>query len=509
MSATASVGMIHQWDTMGGFNVIDNFLYSEDINVKAGAVLGMGICTSSVFIQARDPACGMVEEYLGETAGRSKADQELMRSCSIMSLGLAYAGTGHEEATDLLNPFVEDDSDARSMDLAGLAAMCIGLIHTGTNNGEVAETIVTRILQCSDAELDQPSAKFMCLGLGLIFLGGGEESEVSKLVLETAPDKIKKYALLTLDACAFLGSGNVLKVQSFLHECGEHLEEDAAHQMVAVLGIAMVTMGEDIGSEMAHRLMEHLLQYCEKPIRRCVPLGYAMLRLSDPDFSVIDKLSKLTHDDDKVTAQNAILAMGLAGAGTNNSRVAGMLRQLSEFYKKDADELYMVRIAQGLLHMGKGLVTLNPFHSDQELLRKSGIASLLCVFHAAFNPGATLLGKFHHLLYFVAPAAQPRMLITVNEDLEPVTTTVRVGERVDTVGQPGHPRTITGFQTHETPVLLHVHERAVLTADDLKVSASVLEGVVICVPKPADTAGAAVEAPGSSDSAAAAADASS
>ena len=30
----------------------------------------------------------------------------------------------------------------------------------------------------------------------------------------------------------------------------------------------------------------------------------------------------------------------------------------------------MVRIAQGLLHMGKGLVTLNPFHSDNELMRK-------------------------------------------------------------------------------------------------------------------------------------------
>jgi len=341
--------------------------------------------------------------------------------------------------------------------------------------------------------LEQTSAKFLCLGIGLLHLGGGELSEVSRMCLDTdeTPDKIKKYAVLTLDACAYLGSGNVLKVQSFLHECGEHLEKDADFQMVAVLGIAMVTMGEDIGSEMAHRLMEHLQQYCEKPIRRCVPLGLAMLHLSDPEFSVIDKLSKLTHDDDEVTAQNAILAMGLAGAGSNNSRVAGMLRQLSDFYKKDANHLYMVRIAQGLLHMGKGLVTLNPFHSDNELMRKAGIGSLLCIFHAAFNPAATLLGKFHYFLYFVAPAAQPRMLITVNENLEPCSKTVRVGERVDTVGQPGHPRTITGFQTHETPVLLRVHERAVLTADDIDVSASVLEGVIICTPKKPKTSKAA------------------
>ena len=45
--------------------------------------------------------------------------------------------------------------------------------------------------------------------------------------------------------------------------------------------------------------------------------------------------------------------------------------------------------------------------------------------------------QFHYFLYFVAPAAQPRMLITVNEKLEPCSKTVRVGERVDTVGQPG------------------------------------------------------------------------
>ena len=45
--------------------------------------------------------------------------------------------------------------------------------------------------------------------------------------------------------------------------------------------------------------------------------------------------------------------------------------------------------------------------------------------------------QFHYFLYFIAPAAQPMMLITVNEDLEPCSKSVRVGERVDTVGQPG------------------------------------------------------------------------
>ncbi len=29
--------------------------------------------------------------------------------------------------------------------------------------------------------------------------------------------------------------------------------------------------------------------------------------------------------------------------------------------------LFLVRIAQGLVHMGKGLFTLNPYHTDNQL----------------------------------------------------------------------------------------------------------------------------------------------
>ena len=30
--------------------------------------------------------------------------------------------------------------------------------------------------------------------------------------------------------------------------------------------------------------------------------------------------------------------------------------------------LFLVRVAQGLVHMGKGLLTLNPYHTDGQLL---------------------------------------------------------------------------------------------------------------------------------------------
>jgi 26S proteasome regulatory subunit N1 len=228
-------------------------------------------------------------------------------------------------------------------------------------------TIVQRLMEATDEELDHSHARYLCLGLALLFLGQMEKADAMMEALRTIEHKISKYAVVVLETCAYAGSGNVLKVQEMLHQCAEHITEDAEHQMAAVLGIGLITMGEDVGSEMALRSFDHLLHYCELPIKRAVPLALAILHISNPDFAVIDQLSRLSHDPDSEISQNAVLALGVASAGTNNSRVAGLLRQLSEFYSKEAGHVFCVRIAQGLLHMGKGLMTINPFHADRML----------------------------------------------------------------------------------------------------------------------------------------------
>ena len=38
--------------------------------------------------------------------------------------------------------------------------------------------------------------------------------------------------------------------------------------------------------------------------------------------------------------------MGLVGSGTNNARLAGLLRNLAQFYHKEPLDLFMVRLAQ-------------------------------------------------------------------------------------------------------------------------------------------------------------------
>jgi 26S proteasome regulatory subunit N1 len=119
------------------------------------------------------------------------------------------------------------------------------------------------------------------------------------------------------------------------------------------------------------------MHYGEPIIRRTVPLALGLVSASNPQLDIMDILSKYSHDNDLQVALNAIFAMGLIGAGTNNARLAQMLRQLAGYYAKEADCLFTVRIAQGLVHMGKGTITINPFFADRNIMSRTAMAGLL------------------------------------------------------------------------------------------------------------------------------------
>merc|ERR1712060_207636 len=142
------------------------------------------------------------------------------------------------------------------------------------------------------------------------------------------------------------------------------------------------------------------------------------------------------------------------------------LRQLAAYYARDASALFMVRIAQGLLYMGKGLMTINPFFSDRFLIDPIAFGSLVVLAHAVLHLKNTILGKSHYLLFNIVPAMRPRWLVTLDEDLKELKVPVRVGQAVDVTGQAGRPKQITGFQTRTTPVLPGHADRAELATDE-------------------------------------------
>ncbi|KAK3990060.1 armadillo-type protein [Cladorrhinum sp. PSN332] len=479
MSTVASIGTLHLWDIENGLDYVDKYTYLEEEPIQAGAYLAIGIMNSGVRLGESDPAIALLSDH-----DKLHHKNPLIRVACIMGLGLSYAGSNNEEVLGHLLSIITDTTE--EMRVSAMAALSCGLIFVGSSNPEVSEAIITTLLdEDRSSQLTDKWTRFLALGLGLLFFGRQEEVDVILETLKAVEHPMAKPTAVLAEICAWAGTGAVLKIQELLHICHEHLEDsdekkgDELLQTYAVLGIGLIAMGEDIGQEMALRHFGHLMHYGEANIRRAVPLAMGLVSPSNPQMKVYDTLSRYSHDNDNDVALNAIFAMGLLGAGTNNARLAQLLRQLASYYHRDQESLFMVRIAQGLLHMGKGTLSISPFHTDRQILSRVSAAGLLAVVVAMIDAKQFITKDSHYLLYFLITAMHPRFLVTLDEDLQPLTVNVRVGQAVDVVGQAGKPKTITGWQTQNTPVLLAHGERAELEDEEYISLSSTLEGLVI------------------------------
>ncbi|KAI4322714.1 hypothetical protein L6164_022381 [Bauhinia variegata] len=516
ISAAASLGMIFLWDIDNGFAQLDKYCHSNDDHVIAGALLGFGIVNTNIRHEC-NPAMGILCEFINDK-------DPSIRIGAIMGLGIAYAGSQNDLLRGKLSPILSDA--LAPIDVIAFTAISLGLVYVGSCDEAIAEAIILAKMNLTELDLgEEPLTRLLPLGLGLLYLGKQESMHVAEEMSKTIGQKCRKYSDMsllgfsyrkysetTLLSCAYAGTGNVRKVQfnfcgelfaviflglqlltfffhamqvkALLGHCSKHFNRDEMHQGPAVLGIAMVAMAEELGLKMAIRSLKHLLQYGEQNIRRVVPLALGLLCISNPnEVDVMDTLSRLSRDSESEVAMAAVMSLGLIGAGTNNARIAAMLRNLSSYYDKDSNLLFCVRIAQGLVYMGKGLLTLNPYHSDGTLLPPPALAGLITVLFACLDMEATILGQYHYVLYFLALAMQPRMLMTVDENLKPLSVPVRVGQAVDG-RQAGRPKTTTRSQTHSTPVLLSAGEKAELATEKYIPLSPILEGFVILKDNP-------------------------
>merc|ERR1719379_3158060 len=237
-----------------------------------------------------DPAWALLGEQL-------EAEDPQLRLAAVVGLGFSYAGSCREDLLENLTPTIVDT--ACTIECSAMAAVSLGLIFVSSCNDEVAQAIIQTLIerQAVDEALSGTWPHFFAVGLGLLYLGQQDKAEATLAALDAITHPIGKYARLTVEGMAYSHSGDVLHVQKMLQECTQHLEEEeAAHQAVAVLGLSLIALGEDVGSEMSLRALDHILQYGELPLRRAVPLALALLHVSNPKVTVVDTLSKLSHD---------------------------------------------------------------------------------------------------------------------------------------------------------------------------------------------------------------------
>lgn len=456
MSTTASLGMIYLWNFEDGMSVIDEYRDLQDGFLKAGACIAIGLATSGVWNE-NDPAKAILLDSL-------ETNDNAIKTGVAMGLGLAYAGSGRTDLDDTLMALINDENVG--IETCANAALALGMVHIARGHSDGAESILTSLNIFTQQNLAKPVSKYFALGIGLNFLGAQSQVEMILETLKATPAPIARFAEIAVEACAYIGSGSVIKLQSFMEKARTGGEEEADNQAMALLGAALVGVSETVGTSMILRFVQDVLQYSTGKQRRSAPIVLTIVGIVAPNTQIADMLYKLAFEEDQELAMRAIFGLGLAFGGSNNSRVAELLRNLAAYYVSENSLLFTIKVSLGLLFAGKGLVTFTPFYSDRFLYSKTGFGGIMAAIFLMFDMEELFVKNCHYILYYLSLAINPKFLFILDDKLESMKLNVRVGQGLDTVAQVGKPRNITGFQTFNAPVAINIGEKAELATEE-------------------------------------------
>ena len=475
----SGIGLINIWDYLEGPNKVYELAGKKetDIYKRTGRNIGLGVCLCGIHDE-NDVAVAVLLDEL--------SDKNLdVKISAVFGLGLAAAGSQNKQLHEILNGVLEDFS--YGFEMSAFVSLALGLIFIGSSDEDVFTDLFSILMSRNEGGkakiFESPFFVIYILGMGLLCLGKQKDNDfmINTLVaLEEFSKDMKDYMKTMLISFSYAGSGNVSKVQELMQIIAKSSDEiNPKVQAIAVIGCSLIAIGEEVGMEMLSRSFNNFLQFGDINTKKAVSLAIALLNLSNPKVQVIDSLTKFCYDTDRTVAMNAIFSMGLVSSGSNHSRVGGLLRSLAAYYTEESNPLFMVRISQGLLHLGKGLITLDPVYSHKLLINKRALAGVLITLFSFTETEALICGKHQFLLYSLALAMKPKLVMTVDENLKPKDVQLMIGQAVDIVGQTGNPRTISGFQIHTSAAVINTGERCEINGEDFISYSDVLEGIVI------------------------------
>jgi 26S proteasome regulatory subunit N1 len=188
--AAASLGMVLMWNVDEGLNQIDKYFHNSEDYVKAGACLAMGILSAGVRNES-DPALALLTDYLDNPSKN-------IRRAAICGLGIAYAGARREEISDLLMPLAAYAGENSDIIESSLAALALGMVFVGTANDEIGSVLVQRLMESSEDDLNNTISRYLCLGLGLVYLGKSENADVILEAVRTVVSIASWFAFMVV-----------------------------------------------------------------------------------------------------------------------------------------------------------------------------------------------------------------------------------------------------------------------------------------------------------------------
>jgi 26S proteasome regulatory subunit N1 len=239
-----------------------------------------------------EPALAILSEYI-------ESDKPLLRTTAIMGLGIAYTATNRYDLKEVLLNIVSDTSiDLQISSIATFALRQIFIGQGDNIDNDIASSMLQTLMEMEPAQLESPWIRFYGLGLALLFFGKQDASDAIVETLRAIDHPVAQEIIIMLSLSSFAGTGEVLRIQQMLRMCAEKPEKEEKEKdekkedekkdekdkekkkeadkgefkgSLAVLAIAAIAMGEDIGKELSMRHFGHLVSYlCFVTNPRCI-----------------------------------------------------------------------------------------------------------------------------------------------------------------------------------------------------------------------------------------------
>jgi 26S proteasome regulatory subunit N1 len=260
--------------------------------------------------------------------------------------------------------------------------------------------------------------------------------------------------------------------------------EDRELEAISLLAMSLISMGEDVSVKMATRLLNSSM-LTDSVVRKSIfPLCLSLLYASNPDVEVLDTLGRSINTGEPGSVINTIISLGIVGAGTNSARIQQIFEQQYVYHPKNTKVSFLLKICQGLIHLGKGTLSLSPYVCDKNVLLGKSIIGLVSLCTLFLDPeNSPILGKYPFLFYLAVQSVSNKYVVCVSEEkkeLEYEKINVRIGKPTNIVGMAGKPRKIASVQMHTSPLIVQSEERAEIYEDEGWVGLSdVIEDCVI------------------------------
>lgn len=167
IAATASLGLLFQFDPENGSINTSEYMELKDGFSKAGANIAIGLYSQGIQDE-NETAKALLEEQI-------QGNEEYGKFGAIIGLGLAYAGTNREvhsliqDLLEILMPIATDPN--LSCEVSAFASLSLGMIFIGQLHEDALSAIIESIMYRSDSERDQTVARYFAVALGLLCVG--------------------------------------------------------------------------------------------------------------------------------------------------------------------------------------------------------------------------------------------------------------------------------------------------------------------------------------------------